>query len=227
MHTSENWVFCLSFKLGNVPCHLMNLWATYQGDANESFSTLSDQSSLLDRLKHREPEAQEQIFKAENRRLQALAMTFLGSTGDVGPLVADVFTDFFYSYVDRVEHERAISAYLRIMIVRRARRLAQRRSQEHDIFAYDLADMDGHDVIEALDVKAWLPWLEDCSALLPEKAHKILKLRFGHELDLNEIGAQLGITKQAVSKTIQKCIAQLRRCLEARRSRIAARKGRE
>jgi RNA polymerase sigma factor (sigma-70 family) len=131
--------------------------------------------------------------------------------------VADVFTDFFYSYVDSLEHERAISAYLRIMVVRRARRLLLRRSREVDVELCCLADTDGRDVIESVENKTWLPWLEDCLSLLTERARKILKLHFGHDLRTVEIASQIGVTKQAVSKTILKCINQLRRCLERKR----------
>jgi RNA polymerase sigma factor (sigma-70 family) len=191
--------------------------------AFESSAPVSNDSNLLERLKRRDPEAQESLLNAEKRRLQALAATLLNSTGDVAPLVADVFTDFFYSYVDQLEQERAIPAYLRIMTIRRARRLTQRRSQEDDIFACDLADTAGGDVVEAIEARMWLPWLEDCSALLPEKARKILRLHFGHDLGPSEIAVQFGVSKQAISKTIQKSVAQLRLCLEARRARAKAR----
>jgi RNA polymerase sigma factor (sigma-70 family) len=204
----------------------MNLRAAYQSGAHEESLVLSTQPNLLERLKRREPDAQELVFLAENRRLQGLAKHLLGSAGDVPPLVADVFTDFFYSYVDRLQSAGAVSAYLRIMTVRRARRLMQQRSRQDDITAHTLAAAEGSDVIDALDAKAWLPWLEECSARLPERAHTILKLHFGHELGPSEIGAELGISKQAVSKTIQKCIAQLRLCLESMRARVAEKKGR-
>ena len=183
----------------------------------------SETLSLLGRLQKRDPEAQAYLLRVEGASLRATALSILGSDGDTGPLVADVFTDFLYSYVDRIEHERAIPSYLRIMVIRRARRLLQRRSHEDNLAAHDFADADARDVIEALETKSWLPWLEDCLSLLTNRARRVLKLHFGHDMGTVEIAGEVGVTKQAVSKMILKCIAQLRRCLDRRRHRAERR----
>ena len=201
----------------------MSLRATKESYVDGLSPPRSDDLGLLGRLQKRDPEAQAYLLRSEGPALRATALGILGSEGDAGPLVADVFTDFLYSYVDHIEHERAIPSYLRIMVVRRARRLMQRRAQEDSIGAYDFADANGRDVIEALETKTWLPWLEGCLSLLTDRARRVLKLHFGHDLGTVEIAGEVGVTKQAVSKTILKCIAQLRRCLDRKRSRAERR----
>jgi RNA polymerase sigma factor (sigma-70 family) len=201
----------------------MTLRASHESTVDGASRSGTGEPRLLERLKRRDAEAQATLLRRESPGLRATAMSILASEGDALPLVADVFTDFLYTYVDRIEHERAIPAYLRIMVVRRARRLLQRRSQEDSITAHDLADASGRDVVEVLEAKSWLPWLEDCSSQLTERARRVLRLHFGHDMGTVEIAGAVGVTKQAVSKTIIKCIAQLRRCLERKRSRAERR----
>ena len=184
----------------------------------------ADDPSLLARLKRRDWSAQEWLLRKEKAALQLTAMGILRSREDAGPLVADVFTDFFYSYVDGIEHERAIAAYLRIMVVRRARRLLQRQSQEDDIARHELADAHAHDVVEALETKALLPWLKNCLSFLTDRARTILRLHYGHDLGTVEIAGELGISKQAVSKTILKCVDQLRACIQRKHKHAGKRR---
>jgi RNA polymerase sigma factor (sigma-70 family) len=202
----------------------MNLPGTQQSVFQNESARARGEQNLLTRLQQRDREAQEHVFRTEHAALCSTAFGILGSKGDAAALVADVLTDFCYFYANRVKHERAVSSYLRIMVVRRSRRLLQRRSQEDDITAYDLADLGSTDVVDDLESKAWLPWLEACLSALTDRARKILRLHYSHDLAVVEVAGQLGVSKQAVSKTILSSIAQLRRCLI--RKQDQARRGR-
>jgi RNA polymerase sigma factor (sigma-70 family) len=172
------------------------------------------ESGLLRQLRAREHAAQQDVIAGNRTRLLALAGTLVSSSADARALVADVLTDFLFEYVDALDHERAIPAYLRMMTIRRARRFNQHQQRHRDISEReDLVDA-SPDPAHTADDRRWKAWLDDCLSALADKSRQLLRLHFGHDLSLSEIGGQLGVSKQAVGKTVQKSLVLLRRCLE-------------
>jgi len=177
-----------------------------------------DDPGFLERLQTRDRKAQEQLYLTEKGRCMAIAVSILRSTDHAESLVSDLFTDFFFTYVDRVREGRAIPAYLRIMCQRRARgqrtRMQRQVELEPDRVNYDPTD----DTEEQLERKLYSRWLERCVGQLNPQAREVLKLHFGHEMSYSEIGDQQGKSKQAVGKGVLKSLALLRECLERKRT---------
>lgn len=171
-------------------------------------------ADLLSQLRRREHRAQRQIYVVHRAWLEALATKILSCPAEARPLVADVMTDFMYRYVDTLKREQAIPAYLRMMTTRRARRhnLRQQRTQVVDDQELAMAP----ELANPGDGSRWQRWVDDCLATLADKPRRFLRLHFGHDLSLSAIGSQTGVTKQAVSKTVQKGLALMRRCLQSK-----------
>ncbi len=170
-------------------------------------------ASLLVQLRQRQRQAQENVITLQGPTLRALAASHLTCPNDARALVADVFTDFLYSYVDTLQHERAIPSYLRMMVIRRARRENQRNQQHRDLEGLELAAVSAKDPSQMLDDGRRAAWLDECLNQVAERPRRLLRLHFGQGISLSEIADQLSISKQAVSKTVQKCLAFLRSCL--------------
>ncbi len=171
-------------------------------------------SDLLPRLRRREHQAQRQVYLAHQRALQVLAASVLRCAAEAEALVADVLTDFLYRYVDTLQREESIEAYLRMMTTRRARRHLDMQRRAREVNSRDMAAEP--DLPAVAEGAKWQRWVDDCLAALADKPRQLLRLHFGHDLSLSEIGQQLGITKQAVSKTVLKSLALLRRCLRGK-----------
>jgi RNA polymerase sigma factor (sigma-70 family) len=175
--------------------------------------------SLLERLKARDPVAQEELYRDRRASLEMVARSVLACPADASALVGDVFTDFLFQYVDTIRDEPAIFAYLKMMIVRRARRQNEHRQRHDDLDLYQGGTAGNQDAADEIDGRIWSTWLTTCLEHLSEKARRLLRLHYGHEFSLDDIGSQVGVSKQAVSKAIQKSLGLLRNCLEDKRSR--------
>ncbi|MGC4116290.1 MAG: sigma-70 family RNA polymerase sigma factor [Myxococcales bacterium] len=175
----------------------------------------------LDRLRAQDPDAQAQLFEEHRRGLLRLAASLLPG-GDAEALVADLFIDFFQVYVRELRSLEAIPAYLRIMVVRRARRQKIRSARLAPLPEKEAADPRPTTAEESLQQQTYLRWLEECVGGLTVRARSVLRLQFGHELSLSDVGAQLGVSKQAVGKMSLKGLQALRECLAAREKGGAA-----
>jgi RNA polymerase sigma factor (sigma-70 family) len=191
-------------------------------DARESAghsARMAAAQSLLERLKERDPIAQEAFYRDRRVSLELVARSALACSADAPALVSDVFTDFLFHYVDTIRDESAIFAYLKMMIVRRARRQNEYRQRHEDLDRYVGVTGGNQDAAEEMDARIWSTWLKTCLERLSDKARRLLRLHYGHEFSLDDIGSQIGVSKQAVSKAIQKSLGLLRNCLEDKRSR--------
>jgi RNA polymerase sigma factor (sigma-70 family) len=171
------------------------------------------ESGLLSQLRQRQRMAQENVIATQGSALRALAASHLICPNDAQSLVADVFTDFLYSYVDNLQHEKAVPAYLRMMVIRRARRQNQRASQHRDLEGLDFASTNNRDPSQMVDEGRRSTWLDECLGRMAERPRRLLRLHFGQDMSLSTIAAQFNISKQAVGKTVQKCLIFLRSCL--------------
>jgi RNA polymerase sigma factor (sigma-70 family) len=183
---------------------------------------LYEDPATLERLKRRDARVQEQVRRLQVETLTSTVAAILGSPDESEVLVTDLLTDFFFRYVDQLRDSRAIPSYLQIMAVRRARRLKERWQREVAVESNALTD-DPRDRLDSeLDDHTRLPGLNRCLQGLTDRARSLLRLHYGHELSYAAIGEQLGVSKQAVGKTIQKCLEVLRRCLGKRAAVVPA-----
>ncbi len=173
---------------------------------------------VLRRLKDRDSKTQEQVWRLERSRLRAIALSVLKSGEDADALVSDLFVDFFYRHVNDIRSGQAIPAYLRIMAVRRARRQMGRARRQVPIEP----DFPGEDPlpggVDRIDRSIWTRWLTECLAGLGEKARRVLRMHYGHEMSYAFIAGELGGSKQAVGKMAKKSLQALRRCLQKHRA---------
>lgn len=176
-------------------------------------------ATFLQRLKNQDAKAQLLVWKQERKTLNYLAHSILRSQTEAETILADVFCDFFYRYVDSVEKPSAIRAYLRIMVVRRSRRLLQLTKrhiaiEEEENFPVNKEPMDTE---SKTDTKLWSIWLDHCLGKLKPRSRKVLKLYYSHDLNLAEIGAKLGNSRQGIHRIVKNCHKTLHRCIEKQR----------
>jgi RNA polymerase sigma factor (sigma-70 family) len=175
-------------------------------------------AEVLRRLKERDSRTQVAVWRAEQSRLKAIARSILHSPEEADALVSDLFTDFFYRHVNGVRSSRAIPAYLRIMAVRRARRRMGRMRRQVPIEPDFPGENPLPENVDRIDRSIWIRWLAECLYGLGQKARRILRMHYGHEMSYAAIAGELGGSKQAVGKMIKKSQEKLRRCLQKHRA---------
>ncbi len=187
---------------------------------SNGYSDVYDED-LLHRLKRRDHQTQLMVWRAEQDRLRYYARRALRCSSDVEGLVADTLCDFFCCYVDRLRNPQAISAYLRIMLVRRATH--QNNSADQHIPLECLQSEVIGDSLDdcGSDRSVWLGWLRACYGLLRDNVKETLKLYYGNNLTYHEIGRLQGKSKQAVGKVILGSLKTLMRCIERKRRKSA------
>ena len=184
---------------------------------------LYDDPALLGRLARRDPAAQQAVWERERPRLIVVAAAAGGSPADVDGIVADVFADFFFHYVDHLKHAAAVPAYLRIMAIRRAQRARDHALRQQALVEETLVQDDRERLERTIDEQAQLPRLAHCLEQLSPRSRAVLRLHYGQSVSYSSIGVAVGVTKQAVGKIVQRCLAALRRCLERGAQPAAAR----
>ncbi len=126
----------------------------------------------------------------------------------------DVVNDFLLSYVETVRQPTAIPAYVRLMAVRRCRRLRayQQRQVSHTESIEHRPSPESQVIVE--DQRRHLgSKLADCLDRLTPRSRTVLRLRYEHELKLEEIGSLLGSTKQYASRVVTLALAKLHKCM--------------
>lgn len=180
---------------------------------------------ILTQLQARDRQAQQTLWQHEQARLYAIAKKILRSDSEAESLVVDALTDFMFHHVDGLQSSRAIPSYLRIMVIRRATRRRDQAWRHDDIDATAPLQDQSDSADEAIDQQSWRAWLEHCLQQLKGKARQVLKLHFGYELSYAQIGAQLGVSKQAVGKAVLKSERALKSCIE--QQQVQARNGQQ
>ncbi len=165
---------------------------------------------LLVALKKRTQSAQVHIWSRESSALKELAQKCLGCNAENESLVMDVFADFFYNYVDNIRHPAAIGAYLRIMVIRRARRKVEMAEKLVPLW---MANCKTESEEEEIDRKLKMEWLSGCLDHLTPGTRQILRLHFAQGLSYTAIAEIRGISKQAVSRIVKCACGKLKKCI--------------
>jgi len=173
-----------------------------------------NKQETLKLLQDRNQDVQEHVWIAEKNKLMAICTKILKSSFEAEHIVADIFTDFFYSYIDNIKKSSSIPAYLRIMAIRRS----TKRNKEINRFLEFDNEIQGAPHTEAgeqrIDNKTFSMWLKECLTKLSERSARILKLHYGLEKSYSAIGEQLNISKQAIGKNVLKSRQMLKKCVE-------------
>ena len=186
----------------------------FRRDEIEMRRQLYSKNQTLVLLKSRDRVTQEAVWRAEKPIIEAIALSILGSRADAEQLVADLFTDFFFKYVDNLRSCHSIPLYLKTMARRRSIRKREGLTQFVPLNQKESVEYSETEPERAIDDQKLLRWLMRCYGGLRPRSRKILKLHFGHEQSYSSIAATLGNSKQAVGKTVKKSLSLLRECVE-------------
>ena len=99
------------------------------------------------------------------------------------------------------------------MAIRRARRYKEHKQKQVPIEAINIIEPPESELDLPIE-QNWITGLIECFKRLTDRARGILKLHYGLDQSYSDIGQRMGISKQAVGKTVQKSIRVLRHCLE-------------
>ena len=182
----------------------------------EPGSTTSD--ALLNGLRAREPRAQSAARQHLYPRVLAVCRKMLADPVLAEDTAEDIWMDFLFEHVGKVQHARALSAYLRMMTVRRCVRIRKGRARHTDLD--EVAESTGHPedgLVSAVDDQRDQDRLQACLDRLDGRARKMLRLRFHLDQTQQTIGRALGVSKQYAGRVIARSLARLRKCLEASR----------
>jgi RNA polymerase sigma-70 factor (ECF subfamily) len=92
---------------------------------------------------------------------------------------------------------------------RREQTLADRLLEDAIDGAFDEFQIARHD-----DTEAWQQALRRCLERVPRRGHSVLKARFIDEMSYQQIGKHLGMTLEAVRKSLFRYKKQVRSCVE-------------
>lgn len=176
------------------------------------------QGPSLEALKRGDPEAQERLWTLHWDRVYATCARILGYGADASDVATDIVHDFLFTYVQNIEHERAIVSYLRLMATRRSLRRRRGADRHRELVPESVVDEDARGADVAAHTQLLLPRLSDCLEELTPKAQQVLKLRFAGELTTERIGQLVGGSKQYIGKLIRQSTEKLRVCLESKAS---------
>lgn len=170
-----------------------------------------DDESLLDALRSGDPAGVLALRARYRGRLVAVVAQICGDLGVAEEMSEDILSDFVVDHAAGLRAAGAMGGYLRLMAVRRAVRHRD-RGRRHVALPVELCG-EAPSMEAALDGPARHARLTDCLAELPVRTQRMLRLRFGREASLAEVGAALGLSKQFVARVVGEALARLRRCL--------------
>ncbi|MEZ4433740.1 MAG: sigma-70 family RNA polymerase sigma factor [bacterium] len=170
-----------------------------------------DDESILDALRAGDPAAVRALRARYRGRLVAVVAQICGDLGVAEEMSEDILSDFVVDHAPGLRAAGAMGGYLRLMAVRRAVRHRD-RGRRHVALGDEVAG-EAPALEAALDAPARHARLADCVAELPVRTQRMLRLRFGGEASLGEVGAALGLSKQFVARVVGDALARLRRCL--------------
>lgn len=171
--------------------------------------------ALLRRVAKREAPALAELIRRHQTRLYNLAYRLLKDPLDAEDALQEVFIKV-YEHASSFEPKATVSAWLnRITANHCLNRLRQRHFQEplDQEDAVALPDA-GASPLEALEEQHLARRLEDLLAALPENQHRALILKRFGELSYQEIGAEMGLSPQAVDGLLKRARQFLKKALQ-------------
>lgn len=168
---------------------------------------------MLDRLKARDPLAQQEAARTLYPRLLRLCLAELRDEGLAEQTASDLWTDFLFAEVDNLRREGAEGAYLRMMAVRRCRRIRAFRDR-HDAPIQERAHGSEEEIVARLDTRRQVADLTLCLETLNPRVRRVLRMRFHLGMSGPAIGEALSVSKQYAGRLIALGLDGLRQCME-------------
>jgi len=174
-------------------------------------------AELLEQLKARDPGAQQQLRSELFGKIAATCTRLLGDPVKAESVAEDLWMDFLFTHIDKVREPRAISAYLRMMTVRRCLRLREFEAKHLDLEGGREPATDPEaELLSAIDQPRLQERLTRCLQKLDGRARWMLRLRFFEEQKLEEIGEQASVSKQYAGRVVKQSLGRLRKCMGVR-----------
>lgn len=172
-----------------------------------------DDVELAEGLKAGSTEAQLELWRKYWDAVYPICARILKNPADGTDVAVDLLTDFMNHHVKQLNKPEALSAYLRLMAIRRAMSYRERYAKMAPL-NYDPKDHNGTDPEEIAHWRALAPRLRACLNELTPKARQALRLRYGQQQNNVEIGRRLVGSKQYIGRLIKQSLASLKRCIE-------------
>lgn len=177
-----------------------------------------DANTLIEQLRRQNPSAQRLFWQRHWNDIYPICKKILGETADATDIASAVLSDFMMRHVQQIKHPEATTSYVRLIAIRRAVRLKERRGHEsakHE--RVDLAGVEDTDQPSAEDkalVSTLQPHVERCLGQLGNQAQQVLRLRFHNDMSNQRIAQLKGVSKQYIGRLVTKSLVAMRRCLQ-------------
>ena len=125
---------------------------------------------------------------------------------------------------DQYQEGTSALAWCRAIVRLEVLRIKQQRQREHSLAerllddAIDAAFEEFQAARRAEESDSWRQALEDCLNRVPPQGRDVLRSRFVEELSYQQIGERVGMTLEAVRKSLFRLKKQVRACVEASRA---------
>jgi RNA polymerase sigma-70 factor (ECF subfamily) len=122
---------------------------------------------------------------------------------------------------DQYQEGTSSLAWCRAIVRLEVLRIKQQRQRERSLAerllddAVDAAFQEFQDAQRVDDSEWWRQALENCLDRVPERGRHVLKSRFVEELSYQQIAERLGMTLEAVRKSLFRLKKQVRTCVES------------
>jgi RNA polymerase sigma factor (sigma-70 family) len=172
-----------------------------------------DDELLLQGLQERDSACQMQFWNQYWTKVYAICARILGRGPDATDLAVDLLTEFMDTRVHDLEKASSMSAYLRLMAVRRALDLKKNRARASAL-TFDIGDKTSTSPEDQAVVTTLMPRLENCLPHLTEKAQQTLRLKYAEQWSNERIGTLVGGSRQYIGRLIRQSLNLLRSCIE-------------
>ncbi len=158
--------------------------------------------------------------------LTAYARSLLGNYAAAEDAVQQAMLVVLRKY-DQFEEGSSALAWCRAIVRLEVLRIKQQRQREQSLAerllddAIDAAFEESHAMRRAVESDSWRQALENCLERVPPQGRAVLKSRFVEEMSYQQIGDRVGMTLEAVRKSLFRLKKQVRACVEASRGDVS------
>lgn len=172
-----------------------------------------DDKVLLRGLQQQDSSCQLQFWNSYWTKVYTICVRVLGRGADATDLAVDILTEFMDTRMHDLEKASSMSAYLRLMAVRRALDLKKNRARASAL-TYDIDDKSSISPEDHAVVTTLMPRLENCLPNLTVKAQQTLRLKYVEQWSNERIGTLVGGSRQYIGRLIKQSLNLLRSCIE-------------
>ena len=123
--------------------------------------------------------------------------------------------DFVYKHIHDLKSVHALASYLRTMTVRKCVRMKEIQSRHQQLFEQQASDQkEDLKIIENIDRQKHLFRLKTCMGRLKQNDRNLIRMRYFHEMTLEQVGIANAFSKQHARQQIARSLKKLKQCME-------------